>query len=125
MQAEAGGAGVTTQRSFLVDGLKGELRLPPSTKPSPHDDAEAFAEVHGWFIEWIETEARRRKSAGHKSWSMKAAFEAGRHLFPAKFGANIPGVGKVGLNNNLTAPLTDLIVKRAPDLEGFFRQRKH
>lgn len=120
---------MTTQKSFLVDGFSNTLRLPeaaapvPAKEPSPHSDAEAFDAAHPWFLLWVAEEGRRRKRVGHKSWGMKAAFEEARPKFAAKFGVFIPGVGKVGLNNNLTAPLTVLLLKRAPDLVGFFRTR--
>ena len=118
---------MTTQRTFITDGLSERYSLPeslPKAKPSPHTDAEEFAKVHPWFVEWIIGHARKRKSEGSTRWSMKAAFELARHLFLARFGVAIPGVGRVGLNNNLTASMTRLIEKRAPDLAGFFRQRE-
>lgn len=83
-----------------------------------------FATDNPAVVQRIIEMARDRKAAGHTWWSMRACFELLReepHLFN---GADIlPDGTRVKLNNSFTPLMARLVMRMAPDLEGFFNTR--
>lgn len=68
--------------------------------------------------------ARARKASGHQWWSMRAAFEVLRDNAASIIGREaVPGGHRVRINNDYTGHMARLVMRMAPDLDGFFKTR--
>jgi hypothetical protein len=94
----------------------------PTCRPPLEVRFLQFASNNPELVRTIIRMARERKTAGHSHWGMRAAFELLRERQLATI-ESVPGVGRVKLNNDYTAPMARLVMKMAPDLEGFFSTR--
>jgi hypothetical protein len=96
----------------------------PTQRPSLEVRFLQFANDHPHVVQTIIRLARERKAVGQKWWGMRAAFELLRGQPELLTGSEmVPGSRRVKLNNDYTAPMARLVMKMAPDLEGFFNTR--
>lgn len=116
---------MTTQRSFLVDGMGERFALPeiPPTVAEKPDGFDRLKQNHPWCLEWIRDYLRREVYNGAKSVGVRKAMEACRHTHQKRFGEDVPGVGRVGLNNNHQIAIVQWLYQNAPDLRPCIRRR--
>jgi hypothetical protein len=96
----------------------------PSRRPSLEIRFLKFVTDNPSIPRTIIRLARERKAAGQKWWGMRAAFELLRGQPELIVGHDVlPGGQRVKLNNDYTAPMARLVMKMAPDLDGFFNTR--
>lgn len=115
---------MTTQRSFLVDGMGERFALPevPAAEPELSPFGK-FCRRHDWFVPWVRDYLRRQIVDGAKSVSVRAAMEAARPKVNERAKTMVAGAGPVTLNNNWQMELTQELYRVAPDLRPYIRRR--
>ena len=107
-----------------VPAAVGRLVYEPPGESAAADGAtiaERFAQFHATnpqVFQLLVELARQQKRAGRQQWSTKAAFEVVRWMAFATTGRDYK------LNNNYTSHYAREIMRRCPDLVGFFEVRQ-
>ncbi len=93
-------------------------------RPTLDERFERFMADNPQVLPLIVSMARKRKNAGLNRWRIRAIFEILRDSARLAGEDNVPGVGRVKLDNAFAKLMVQRVMATAPDLQGFFQQRK-
>jgi len=98
--------------------------IPERHRPTLDERFERFMRDNPHVLPLIVSMARKRKAAGLNRWRIRAAIEILRDTQRLAGEDTVPGVGTVRIDNAYARLIVQRVMAAAPDLTGFFQQRK-